>query len=57
MVARENFVAAESSIRDVDVAEEVTELVRLQVLQQAAQAVLAQANQQPQIAYNLLQGM
>ncbi|MCI5066526.1 flagellin FliC [bacterium] len=54
-VARENFVAAESRIRDADIAQEVAELVRLQVLQQSVAAVAAQANQQPQIALNLLQ--
>ena len=54
-VARENFIAAESRIRDVDVAEEVANMVRLQVLQQSAQAVLAQANLQPQVALRLLQ--
>ncbi|MFM1846895.1 MAG: hypothetical protein RL417_369 [Pseudomonadota bacterium] len=54
-VARENYVAAESRIRDVDVAEEVANMVRLQVLQQGATAVLAQANLQPQIALRLLQ--
>ncbi|MCB0352782.1 MAG: flagellin FliC [Bdellovibrionales bacterium] len=54
-VARENFVAAESRVRDADVAQEVADLVRLQVLQQAGTAVLAQANQQPQIALALLQ--
>lgn len=53
-VARENFIAAESRIRDADVAQEVADMVRLQVLQQAGTAVLAQANQQPQIALNLL---
>lgn len=54
-VARENFIAAESRIRDADIAQEVAEMVRLQVLQQAGAAVLAQANQQPQIALALLQ--
>lgn len=53
-VARENFVAAESRIRDADVAQEVAEMTRLQVLQQATTAVLAQANLQPQIALALL---
>lgn len=52
--ARENFLAAESRIRDADVAQEVANMVRLQVLQQAGTAVLAQANQQPQIALSLL---
>ena len=53
-VARENFTAAESQIRDVDVAEEAANLTRLNILQQAGAAVLAQANQQPQIALSLL---
>jgi len=55
-VARENFGAAESRIRDVDVAFEAAELTRLTILQQAGTAVLAQANQQPQLALRLLQG-
>lgn len=54
-VARENFVAAESRIRDADIAEETANLVRLQVLQQAGVAVLAQANQQPSQVLKLLQ--
>lgn len=54
-VARENFAAAESNVRDVDVAEEAANLTRLSILQQAATSVLAQANQQPAIAYALLQ--
>ncbi|MGA1191143.1 MAG: flagellin [Bdellovibrionota bacterium] len=53
-VSRENFAAAESRIRDVDVAEESAELTRLNILQQAGAAVLAQANQQPQLALSLL---
>ena len=53
-VARENFKAAESLIRDVDVAEEAAELTRLTILQQAGAAILAQANQQPALAANLL---
>ncbi|RMG43741.1 MAG: flagellin FliC [Candidatus Dadabacteria bacterium] len=53
-VARENFAAAESRIRDVDVAAEAAELTRLGILQQAGAAVLAQANQQPALALNLL---
>ncbi|MCO6429865.1 MAG: flagellin FliC [Deltaproteobacteria bacterium] len=54
-VARENFAAAESRIRDVDVAAEAAELTRLGILQQAGAAVLAQANQQPSLALSLLQ--
>lgn len=53
-VARENFAAAESRIRDVDVASEAAELTRLGILQQAGAAVLAQANQQPSLALSLL---
>ncbi|NBW40072.1 flagellin FliC [bacterium] len=53
-VARENLAAAESRIRDVDVASEAAELTRLNILQQAGASVLAQANQQPTLALNLL---
>ncbi|HKX45526.1 MAG TPA: flagellin [Planctomycetota bacterium] len=56
MNARENLSAAESRIRDVDVAHETADLTRNSILQQAATAVLAQANAQPQIALSLLQG-
>ena len=53
-VARENFSAAESRIRDADVAEETATLTRTTILQQAGTSVLAQANQQPQLALSLL---
>jgi flagellin len=53
-VAKENFSAAESQIRDVDVAEEAAKLTRLNILQQAGASVLAQANQQPALALSLL---
>ena len=53
-VAKENLLAAESRIRDVDVATEAAELTRLNILQQTGAAVLAQANQQPQLALTLL---
>lgn len=53
-VARENFIAAESHIRDVDVAFETANLVRLQVLQQAGVAILTQANLQPGLVLRLL---
>jgi flagellin len=53
-VARENFSAAESRIRDTDVAEETANLTRASILQQAGTAVLAQANQQPSLALTLL---
>ena len=45
---------AHSRIVDVDVAEESAALIRNQVLQQAAQSILAQANQQPQLVLKLL---
>ena len=51
---RTNLAAANSRIRDVDVAEESAALSRSQVLSQAAAAVLAQANQAPQLALGLL---
>jgi flagellin len=54
--SRENFSKAESAIRDADVAQEAAELARLTILQQAATAVLAQANQQPSLALQLLRG-
>jgi flagellin len=50
----ENLTAAESRIRDVDVASESAELTRNSILQQAAISVLAQANVQPQVALQLL---
>lgn len=53
-VARENFSAAESRIRDADVAEETANLTRGTILQQAGVSILAQANQQPQLALSLL---
>jgi flagellin len=51
---RTNTSAANSRIRDVDVAEETSMMARNQVLSQAGSAVLAQANQLPQIALSLL---
>ncbi len=50
----ENLSAAESRIRDVDVAWETADLTRNSILQQAATSVLAQANTQPQLALSLL---
>lgn len=51
----ENLTAAESRIRDVDMAKEMMNYQKTSVLQQAAQAMLAQANQQPQGVLKLLQ--
>jgi flagellin len=53
-IAMENLSAAESRIRDVDVAQETADLTRNSILQQAAVSVLSQANVQPQIALSLL---
>jgi len=47
--------AAQSRIRDTDYAKETSELARTQIIQQAATAMLAQANQQPQLVLQLLQ--
>lgn len=52
--SRQNYQAAESRISSADIAEESAELVRTQVLQQAAVSVLAQANQLPSLALKLL---
>ena len=51
----ENLTAAESRIRDVDMAREMMEFTKNNILSQAAQAMLAQANQQPQGVLQLLQ--
>lgn len=51
----ENLSASESRIRNVDVAMESSNLSRNQILQQASQAMLSQANQTPQLALRLLQ--
>ncbi len=53
-VTDENFSAANSRIRDTDIAEESSHLARNNVLLQAATAVLGQANQQQQLALKLL---
>jgi len=50
----ENLQAAESRIRDVDMAKEMSESTKTNILQQAATAMLAQANQQPQGVLQLL---
>ena len=54
-IQSENLSAAESRIRDVDVASETSSLTRNSILQQAAISILAQANTQPQAALQLLQ--
>ncbi len=51
----ENLQASESRIRDVDMAEQMVEFTKQNILQQAATAMLAQANQAPQAVLQLLQ--
>lgn len=53
-VARENLAATESSIREIDVAQEMTNYTKLQILQQSGLSVLAQANSGPQAVLSLL---
>jgi flagellin len=50
----ENLSASESSIKDVDMASEMTTFTQLQILQQAGVAMLAQANAAPQAVLKLL---
>lgn len=50
----ENLSAAESRIRDVDMAKEIMEMTKSNILSQASQSMLAQANQQPQAVLQLL---
>jgi len=52
--ASENLTAAESRVRDVDMAKEMMEFTKNNILSQAATAMLAQANQQPQTVLQLL---
>lgn len=54
MTADENFAAANSRIRDADIAAESSNLAKNNILQQAATAVLQQANQSQQLALKLL---
>jgi len=51
----ENLSAAKSRIKDADFAAETAKLTQNQILQQASQTILAQANQRPQAALSLLQ--
>ena len=55
-VATENVTAAESTVRDADVAMEMTQYTKYQILQQSGTAMLAQANQMPNQVLKLLQG-
>lgn len=53
-IAQENLTATESTIRDADMAQEITQYTRLQILQQSGMSVLAQANQLPNNILQLL---
>lgn len=55
-IAEENLTASESQIRDADVAKEITNLTRIQILKQSGISVLAQANNDPQSVLSLLKG-
>ncbi|MDQ7032026.1 MAG: flagellin [Desulfonauticus sp.] len=55
-IQAENLQAAESRISDVDVATEMTQFVRNQILTQSAVAMLAQANSLPRMALQLISG-
>jgi flagellin len=52
----ENLVASESRVRDADMAQEMVDYTKLQILQQAGTSMLAQANQIPQSVLTLLRG-
>jgi len=53
-ISAENLQAAESRIRDVDMAKEMMNFTKNNILTQAATAMLAQANQSPQTVLQLL---
>ncbi len=55
-VVTQNVLAAESTIRDADMALETTSFTKFQILQQASTAMLAQANQSAQSVLSLLRG-
>jgi flagellin len=52
-----NLKESRSAILDADYAIETTNLAKSQIIQQAATAMLAQANQQPQLVLKLLEGL
>ena len=53
-ISIENLTSSQSTIRDADIAEESSEYIRNQILQQAAATLLATANQSPSIALQLI---
>lgn len=54
-IASENLQAAESRIRDADMAQEMVSFTKNQILSQAGNAMIAQANTQPQSVMRLIQ--
>jgi len=54
LIGYENMQAAESRIRDTDMAEQMSQFIKSQILTQSATAMLAQANQKPQLMLQLL---
>jgi len=56
-LSSENLTSAESRIRDVDMAAQMVEYSKYNILNQAAMSMLAQANSQPNMVMNLLQGL
>ncbi len=55
-VAEENLTSSESAIRDADMAREMTEFTKINILRQSGMAVLAQASRSPQDVLQLLRG-
>ncbi len=55
-IANENLTSSESQIRDADMASEITQYTRLQILKQSGMSVLAQASKSPQDVLQLLRG-
>ena len=55
-ISRENLAAANSRIRDADVAEETAEMTKAQILMQSGVSVLSQANSTVKTALGLLGG-
>ena len=55
VIGNENTTAAESVIRDADMAKTMMEYAKYNILQQASQSMLAQANQNPNGVLSLLQ--
>jgi flagellin len=56
-VSQEELTAAESVLRDADMAQEISELTRNQIMMQSGIAMLGQANQMPRNVLSLLQGI